>query len=120
MCSYRPRQGVCEFCGRAYVARYPAQKFCSRGCSSSRAGRLRRIPDARCAECGVVFWPLRRAQIYCSMACRHRGVRDAAREVMRLSGLGVKVGAISRRVGYCLTTVRGILRRARADRGKEN
>lgn len=85
----RPEERVCLFCGRAYMAKKRASRYCSTSCANRGRGPVGPVPEATCVQCSVVF--RRRThgggdrRLFCSRECSFAFL--AARRVARQAAL---------------------------------
>lgn len=63
---------TCIECGTPLTRRHQ-KAFCSRACGNLHNQKGKRLPDVRCARCGIEFHPLTRTQKYCSSDCYQIG-----------------------------------------------
>ena len=89
-CAKALRTRVCEWCGRTFPVRDPAQpnRFCSLACAGKGSpkqnrGRARTLPDRTCEWCGVVFRPRQHLQRFCCLAHSLDAQRTAGRASVR-------------------------------------
>lgn len=111
---------ACTICGHLFTARFSNSRVCtSEACRREHkrllplveafAAKLSSRPHAvTCAECGVVYTPLRTsASTYCMPACGQRVQRRKRRHVERARLLGVRSERVDARIvhardnGHC-------------------